>query len=440
MVTVDPITADLAARVEGDLMNPETVVFDRYQLHEQIGAGGMGVVWKVTDQLLHQTVALKHVSFATLSTEQAQLTRDRTLREARLAAQLRGHPHVIAVYDVLVDDSDIWLVMEYLPARSLSELLRTCGQLDPIQVARIGAHVADALAAGHALGIEHRDVKPGNILITAEGTVKLTDYGISHLVGDAQLTHTGISGTPPYLAPEVATNGESSPASDVFSLGSTLYAAVEGHPPFGTDDNTLRLLNRIRSGVIRPPTAGPLEPLLLRILHRDPSARPDAATAGELLTRLATNLTDPTKQLFPRPVPTRQPQPPQLQPPQLQPLLRQPPQRQLPQQWWRHRRTAAAAALTVLMAAGALGVDALSARTGEAQPPPATGPTPTTTEPPRAEPVATDPPEPATRDSPVRDPVTRNIPETDPCTVIDIGSLNPFNQALPVGCPVVLGP
>lgn len=156
-------------------MKPETVVFDRYLLDEQVGAGGTGVVWRATDRLLDQTVALKRVPFATLDDEQARLTRDRALREARLAAQLRGHPHVIAVYDVLVDDGDIWLVMEYVPARSLRELLRSHGRLDPLRVACIGAYVADALAAGHARGIEHRDVKPGNILIAADGSAKLTD-------------------------------------------------------------------------------------------------------------------------------------------------------------------------------------------------------------------------------------------------------------------------
>lgn len=276
-------------------MDSGSVVFGRYLLLEKIGAGSAGVVWKATDQQLHQTVALKRVPFAGLDGEQARLTRDRALREARLAAALRSHPHVVTVYDVLADDSDIWLVMEYLPARSLSELLRTEGPLAPVNAARIGAQLADALAAAHTLGIEHRDVKPGNVLIGADGTVKLTDFGISHLTGDPNLTHTGVTGTPAYLAPEVAANGDTSPASDVFSLGATLYCAVEGQPPFGADDNILRLLKVVRTGIIRPPTqAGPLEPLLLRLLHPIPSTRPDAETTRDLLTRLATELTNPT--------------------------------------------------------------------------------------------------------------------------------------------------
>ncbi|MGH3696606.1 MAG: choice-of-anchor C family protein [Pseudonocardiaceae bacterium] len=289
-------------------MSAGAVVLDRYQLHEKVGSGGMGVVWRATDQLLHQQVALKRVSFGALVDEYAQLTRDRTLREARLAAQLRGHPNVIAVYDVLLDDGDIWLVMEYLPSHSLHELIRAHQRLDPHLVAQIGSHIANALAAGHAQGIEHRDVKPGNVLIGTDGTIKLTDYGISHLAGDPHLTQSGIIGTPAYLAPEVARNGESSPASDVFSLGSTLYAAVEGQPPFGTADNTLHLLDIIRTGLIRSPTcAGPLEPILLRLLQINPTDRPDAATTRDLLTGLTTRLTEPDRHKRPKSRPRRWP-------------------------------------------------------------------------------------------------------------------------------------
>ncbi|MGH3874907.1 MAG: protein kinase domain-containing protein [Pseudonocardiaceae bacterium] len=288
-------------------MDVDTVVFGRYRLHEQIGAGGAGVVWRATDELLHQTVALKRVIVSGLNDGQAQLTVDRALREARLAAQLRGHSHVVAVYDVLVDDGDIWLVMEYLPARSLREILDDQGPLDAGEVARIGADIADALAAAHGRGIEHRDVKPGNVLVGHDGTVKLTDFGISHLTGDPQLTQTGISGTPAFLAPEVAGSGESLHASDVFSLGATLYAAVEGQPPFGSDDNVLRLINVIRTGVIRVPSqAGPLEPLLLRLLQVSPATRPDAATARDLLAQFALRFSEPGHQKPPR-RPRRQP-------------------------------------------------------------------------------------------------------------------------------------
>ncbi len=364
-------------------MNVGTVVFGRYRLHEQVGAGGAGVVWRATDELLHQTVALKRVTVTGLDDGQTQLTRDRALREARLAAQLRGHPHVVAVYDVLVDDGDIWLVMEYLPARSLGEILAAQGPLDRGEVARIGAHIADALAAAHHRGIEHRDIKPGNVLIGNDGTVKLTDFGISHLTGDPHLTQTGISGTPAYLAPEVAGKGESTPASDIFSLGSTLYAAVEGQPPFGTDDNLLRLLNVVRTGIIRPPTtAGPLEPLLLRLLQVSPSTRPDAATTRDLLTDLATRLTGTREHVH-------------SQPPRLQ-------------RWWPPPRRAALAAgalltLTAITATAIIGLSTPPGNTGDSQSPSVPG-------------LRTD----------AIDLVTQKLREADPCRLVDLASLRQF--------------
>lgn len=274
-------------------MKSGAVVFDRYRLEEWIGAGGMGVVWRATDLLLDQPVALKRVSLAGVDAKQAELTRARTLREARAAARLRSHRHVVATYDVRIDDGDVWLVLEYVPSRSLSQLRRERGPLELAEIARIGARVADALAAGHAQGIVHRDVTPGNVLIAEDGTVKLTDFGISHLTGQDPITQDGaISGTIAFLAPEVAASGASTPASDVFSLGSTLYAAIEGLPPFGTDDNAFRLLNVVRLGVIRPPaSAGELTPLLLRLLALDPATRPDAVTARDLLDQFATQTT-----------------------------------------------------------------------------------------------------------------------------------------------------
>ncbi len=288
-------------------MDSGSVVFDRYRLEERIGAGGMGVVWRATDLLLDQPVALKRVSLAGVEDQQAELTRQRALREARLAARLRHHRSVVAIYDVRIDDGDVWLVLEYLPSRSLAQILAERGPLDSGRVARIGAQVADALAAAHALGIEHRDVTPGNVLITADGAAKLTDFGISHLTGDTQLTQTGaISGTFAYLAPEVASTGKSSPASDVFSLGSTLYAAIEGQPPFGTADNALQLLSIVRVGVIRPPTvAGEFTPLLMRLLELDPATRLDAATARDKLDEFATRVNASTRDLQTRPAPPR---------------------------------------------------------------------------------------------------------------------------------------
>jgi len=267
----------------GGLMDSASIVFDRYRLEERIGAGGMGVVWKATDLQLDQPVALKRITLAGMDAEQAELTKARALREARTAARLRRHRHVVATYDVHLGSEDIWLVLEYLPSRTLGALCRERGRLEIVEVARIGAAVADALAAGHAQGIVHRDVTPANVLIAEDGTIKLTDFGISRVTGADQLTREGIiSGTIAYLAPEVADRCEYTPASDVFSLGSTLYTAIEGQPPFGTDEDPLRLLNVIRTGIIRKPTsAGALTPLLARLLERDPTTRPDAATTDE---------------------------------------------------------------------------------------------------------------------------------------------------------------
>ncbi|MGH3621185.1 MAG: protein kinase domain-containing protein, partial [Sciscionella sp.] len=266
-----------------------SVVLGRYRLDEQVAAGGMGVLWRATDEVLAETVALKRVSFAHLGAEHADVTRERTLREARLAAKLRGHPNVVPLYDVQVDDGDVWLVLEYLPSRSLGQLLTANGPLDPAEAARIGASVAHALTAAHALGIQHRDVTPGNVLIGENGTVKLTDFGIAHSASDERITQTNaVVGTIAYLAPEVARGDDATSASDVFSLGATLYTAVEGQPPFGRHDNPVRMLNLVGSGIIRPPeNAGPLTPLLLRMLELDPATRPDADTLHTQLGQLA---------------------------------------------------------------------------------------------------------------------------------------------------------
>ncbi|MBV9012173.1 MAG: serine/threonine protein kinase [Pseudonocardiales bacterium] len=331
-------------------MEPSSVILGRYRLEERIGAGGMGVVWKATDLLLDQLVALKRITLTGVDTEQAEETRARALREARAAARLRGHPHVVATYDVCAEDGVVWLVLEYLPSRDLGALHRERGRLELVEVARIGAAVADALAAGHAQGIVHRDVKPGNVLIGEDSRVKLTDFGIALLAGYVQITRDGvISGTLAYLAPEVAAGGQATPASDVYSLGSTLYAAIEGQPPFGIDDNALRLLNVVRAGIIRPPTsAGALTSLLLRLLELDPATRPDAATARDLLTQFADRMTTGTEHA---PPPGSRDTPPEERPPPPPPArsTRWP-------QWLREHR--ALAATLALVTAVVLGVGA----------------------------------------------------------------------------------
>ncbi|RIX28860.1 serine/threonine protein kinase [Amnibacterium setariae] len=247
----------------------------------------MGVVWEARDELLQRTVAVKQLRLiAGFSEEEAELAKQRAMREARITARLH-HPHAVPVFDAVEHDGEPCLVMQYVPSEPLSALIRRRAPLPAGEVARIGAEVASALAAAHALGIVHRDVKPGNILIAdADGTALLSDFGISHATGDATLTSTGfVHGTPAYLAPEVARGEDSTPASDVFSLGSTLYAASEGRAPFGEEPNSIAVLHRVASGGFQAPKeSGPLGPLLLQMMASDPADRP---TMAQVARRLA---------------------------------------------------------------------------------------------------------------------------------------------------------
>ena len=272
---------------------------NRYRLEQRIGAGAMGAVWRGTDELLNRTVAVKELLAAaeppTIAGGDAlEEARQRLMREGRIGARLQ-HPHVISMFDVVVHDDRPWLVMEYLPSDSLATVVRQKGPLLPVRVAAIGRDVADGLAAAHAAGVVHRDVKPGNVLIGTDGRVKLTDFGVSRAVDDVQLTRTGlIAGTPAFLAPEIAQGRTPTAASDVFALGATLYAAVEGAPPFGLDDNAYALLHKVATETPHAPEhAGPLTPVLLRLLAVDPTARPSASQARDLLAAVAAGETVP---------------------------------------------------------------------------------------------------------------------------------------------------
>jgi serine/threonine protein kinase len=259
------------------------VIAGRYTLDREIGRGGMGAVWSGTDLTLGRTVALKRIG-----TTPGGGTPDarRAEREAKLAARL-NHPHVVAVFD-LVDEAesgDQWMVMEHVEGTNLSEIVRANGALPPDQVAPILAQVADALAAAHTAGIVHRDVKPSNILVGPDGNVKLTDFGIARTEADAALTQTGlVTGSPAYLAPEVASGQLATEASDVWSLGATLCHALTGKPPYEVGDNVMGALYRIvNDEPPRPPTAGWLAPLLVHSMVKDPAARWSAAQARDFL-------------------------------------------------------------------------------------------------------------------------------------------------------------
>ena len=268
---------------------PNGLVADRYRLVRLIGRGGMGAVWEGRDERLDRSVALKVLDPEPGSRDEpAELVAGRAMREARLAARLK-HRHAVTVYDVVEHDGQPCLVMELVPSQPLSEILHELGTLHEQEVATLGAQVASALAAAHAAGVVHRDVKPANILVADDGTARISDFGIAHAFGDTTLTSTGmLTGTPAYLAPEVARGGESGFASDVFSLGSTLYAALEGRPPFGEGPNPIGLLHRVASGQAEPPRhAGALTPLLTRMLSPDPDARPTMAEVAKRLDRFA---------------------------------------------------------------------------------------------------------------------------------------------------------
>ncbi|MET0233060.1 MAG: serine/threonine-protein kinase [Kibdelosporangium sp.] len=264
------------------------LVAGRYRLLDTIGSGAMGIVWQARDERLDRTVAIKQLMMrAGLSESQAADARRRAMREGRIAARLQ-HRNAIALFDVAEHDGDPCLIMEYLPSRSLSGLLADRGTLSPQEAAQIGEQVATALTAAHAAGIVHRDVKPGNILIDDNGQVKITDFGISRSTDDGTMTQSSVgmlAGTPAYLAPEVARGQDPTRASDVFSLGATLYHAIEGQPPYGFKDNPLAQLYAVAMGnVPEPKHAGALTKTLMTLLSAEAADRP---TMPEIVTTLA---------------------------------------------------------------------------------------------------------------------------------------------------------
>ncbi|HET6561753.1 MAG TPA: serine/threonine-protein kinase [Marmoricola sp.] len=257
------------------------MIAGRYSLEAEVGRGGMGVVWRGEDQVLGRAVALKRVG-ATHGDTSLDLARAE--REARLAASL-NHPHVVAVFDLVADGDDQWLVMEYVDNITLAQLVRQHGPLSPDAAAKVLCQAADALAAAHRAGIVHRDVKPSNILVTPHGQVKLSDFGIARASADATLTQTGmVTGSPAYLPPEVATGKPATPASDVWALGATLFHALTGRPPYEVHGNLMGALYQIvHEEPPRPPEAGWLRPLLERTMATDPADRWSMAEVRDFL-------------------------------------------------------------------------------------------------------------------------------------------------------------
>ncbi|MEU6258056.1 septum formation family protein [Streptomyces sp. NPDC047043] len=280
------------------------VIAGRYLLLNRLGSGGMGHVWLAHDQRLACEVALKEIVFRSPGPAgdelEARVARARA--EARHAAGLRGHPHVVTVHDVLEHEGLPWIVMEYVAgAVDLRDLVQQRGPLAPAQCARLGLAVLDALTAGHERGVMHRDVKPANILLAPDrsgapyGRILLTDYGISVQPDAGETRYTLASvlvGTSGYLAPERATGGPPTPAADLFSLGCTLYFGVEGRGPFERESN----LAEVTAVVMEEPRpavrAGALGPVLQALLAKDPTRRPSATEAEAALSRIVTPQAD----------------------------------------------------------------------------------------------------------------------------------------------------
>nr|WP_278249086.1 serine/threonine-protein kinase [Streptosporangium minutum] len=265
------------------------VLAGRYRLQAPLGEGGMGLVWRAWDELLRQTVAVKEVSLSTgLTSRDREERLRRTLREARTAATLRGHPGIVTVYDVVEEDGLPWIVMELVDGPSMAQVIRAEQRLPEDRVARIGLQVISALAAAEAAGVVHRDVKPANILLTG-GRAVLTDFGISAAAHETtDLTGTGqLLGTPAYLAPEQIEGERASAASDLWAVGVTLYEAVEGRRPFERESTAATIAAIVNLPPAPARHVDRLRPVIDGLLRKDPAERLTAGQATALLSPTA---------------------------------------------------------------------------------------------------------------------------------------------------------
>ncbi|WP_405084632.1 serine/threonine-protein kinase [Microbispora sp. NBC_01389] len=270
-------------------MDEERRVAGRYRLLEPIGRGGMGVVWRAHDDLLARTVAVKEVLYHPTSEEDRDTFNRRTIREARAAGRI-DHPNVVVVHDVIEEDGRPWIVMQLVQSRSLGQVLRDQGPLPPDRVAAIGLQVLDALCTAHAAGVLHRDVKPENVLLSGETRVVLTDFGIATMPEETGLTMTGdITGTPAFLPPERLNGYPATPESDLWSLGATLYAAVEGRTPFDRNSAVATMAAVLHDDPAPPLRAGALTPVLEGLLRKDPAHRISPGETAALLNAALRN-------------------------------------------------------------------------------------------------------------------------------------------------------
>ena len=263
---------------------PGTLIGGRYTLRAAVGHGGMGTVWRAADTLLRRDVAIKEVILPPgLAPSDRDSMYERTMREARAAAALQ-HPAVVQVYDVVHENGRPWIVMELLDARSLADMVIEDGPVAPRVVAKIGIALLGALEVAHAHGVLHRDVKPANVLICSDGRCVLTDFGVARMPTDIQLTTPGmVLGSPHFISPERAMGSEFGPPSDLFSLGVTLYTAIEGRPPFDKGDPIETMHAVVEDPPTPPVRAGSLTTVLMGLLEKDPAQRYDVPTARTIL-------------------------------------------------------------------------------------------------------------------------------------------------------------
>ncbi|MFB9904691.1 serine/threonine-protein kinase [Allokutzneria oryzae] len=276
----------------------ERLIAERYRLKRVLGRGAMGTVWAAYDEMLRRQVAVKEVRLPLgMPPDEADAMRERTLREARAIAVL-SHPNVVTLFDVVRHEGEPFVVMELLPSRSLAQLVRKHGPLNVTQAAEVGNAVAAALEAAHQAGVTHRDVKPGNVLVGADGRVKLTDFGIARSVTDSTLTSAGLLlGTPAYIAPEVASGDPASPSADLWGLGATLFAAMEGTPPYDVEDDPLETVTQVVHGEVPAPSdEGVLGEVITGLMTKNPG---DRMPLAEVRRRLHPLLPEPGTRLFP---------------------------------------------------------------------------------------------------------------------------------------------
>ncbi|MFE8960446.1 serine/threonine-protein kinase [Streptomyces iakyrus] len=264
--------------------NRERLLAGRYRLGKVLGRGGMGTVWRAQDETLGRTVAVKELRFpSNIDEEEKRRLITRTLREAKAIARIRNNS-AVTVFDVVQEDDRPWIVMELVEGKSLAEVIREDGLLEPKRAAEVGLAVLDVLRSAHREGILHRDVKPSNVLIAEDGRVVLTDFGIAQVEGDPSITSTGmLVGAPSYISPERARGHKPGPAADLWSLGGLLYAAVEGAPPYDKGSAIATLTAVMTEPLEEPKNAGPLADVIHGLLTKDPAQRLDDAGARAML-------------------------------------------------------------------------------------------------------------------------------------------------------------